>query len=103
VLVRFAYLLLTQCLSALLLHLEELVILRDHINHICGVAATCTKGNKAYAILAESSIVKMARTSPREAITETHLHVGKARGLSTELSNWDLGPCEGLQRGLGEA
>ena len=63
----------------------------------------CTRGNKAHGILAGSSIVKTAGSGPREAISETHLHVGKARGLSAELPDWKIGPCEGiLVRGSNE-
>jgi hypothetical protein len=45
--------------------------------------------------------VKIAVSNPGVAISETHLHVEKAHGLSTELPDWKLGPCEGLQPGLG--
>jgi tRNA(Arg) A34 adenosine deaminase TadA len=44
----------------------------------------------------------MARSGPREANSQTHLHVGKALGLSMDLHDQELGPCEGLQQGLGE-
>ena len=37
VLLRFAYLLLAQCLRASLLYLEGLVVLRDHCNRVYGV------------------------------------------------------------------
>ena len=40
VLVSFAYLLLNQCLRAPLLYTKGLVVLRDHTNRVCGVAAT---------------------------------------------------------------
>ena len=61
---------------------EGLVVLRDHTNRSCGVAATVYR-----------------RLAGR--------HVGDplARGegprLSTELPDRELGPCECLQRGLG--
>jgi hypothetical protein len=41
-------------------------------------------------------IVKTAGSGLGEGISETHLHVRKARGLSTELPNWELGPSEGI-------
>ena len=56
----------------------------------------CIDGNKARGGLVRSSIVKMAGSSPGEAISETHLSMGKARGISTELPNQELGPCEGI-------
>ena len=63
----------------------------------------CTGGNEARSVLAGSSIVKTAGGSLREAISEKHLRVGKDRGQSTELPNWDLGPYEGiLARGSNE-
>ena len=31
-----------------------------------------------------------------EAILETHLRLGKARGLFTKLPDRELGPCEGI-------
>jgi hypothetical protein len=52
----------------------------------------CTRGNKARGILAGSSIVKIAGSDPEKAVMETHLCVGKARGLSTELPDRELGP-----------
>jgi hypothetical protein len=44
--------------------------------------------------------VKIAGSVSGEDISETHLRMGKARGLSVELPNRELGPCEGLQQGL---
>ena len=60
-----------------------------------------TGGNKAHNVSVGSSIVKIAVSSPGMAISETHLHVGKAHGISMELVDWELGPCEGLQQVLG--
>jgi hypothetical protein len=53
-------------------------------------------GNEARNGLAGSSIVKTTESGPREAILKTHLRVGKARGLSMKLLDWELGPCEGI-------
>ena len=67
---------------------------------------SCTEGNKARGILAESLIVKMAG-SIRERLAERHIGDPLARGegprLSTELPDRELGPCEGfLARGSNE-
>ena len=58
-----------------------------------------TGGNKAHGALAESLIVKTTR-SIRERLAGRHVGDPLARGegprLSTELSDWELGPCEGF-------
>ena len=66
----------------------------------------CTEGNKAHDGLAESLIVKMAR-SIRESLAERHVGDSLARGegprLSTELPDRELGPYKGfLARGSNE-
>ena len=90
----------TQCLRAPLFYLTGLVVLRDHTNRVCGVAATVYGGNKARSILARSLIVRTAG-SIRERLTGRHVGDPLARGeglrLSTELNDQELGPCEGLQ------
>ena len=63
-------------------------------------------GNKARGVLAGSLIVKTAG-SIRERLAGTHVRDPLARGegprLSTELSDQELGPCEGfLARGSNE-
>jgi hypothetical protein len=50
--------------------------------------------NEAYSVLTGSLIVKKVGSGLEEAISETHLHVGKARELSMELLDQDLGPCK---------
>ena len=64
----------------------------------------CTGGNKACDILAGSLVVKMAG-SIRERLAGRHVRDPLARGegprLSMELPDRELGPYEGLQRGLG--
>ena len=64
----------------------------------------CTEGNKARGVLAESLIVK-TEGSIRERLAERHIEDLLVRGegprLSMELPDQELGPCEGLQRGLG--
>ena len=68
-------------------------------------APSCIEGNKACGILAGSLIVKMAG-SIQERLAGRHvgdpLACGEGPRLSTELPDRKLGPCEGLQRGLGE-
>ena len=85
---------------------EELVVLRDQTNRVCGVASTVYGGNKVYGVSAGSLIVKTVG-SIWERLAERHIGdpLARAEGprLSTELPNQELGPCEGLQRGLGEA
>jgi len=46
--------------------------------------------------LVRSSIVKTTRSDLGEAISETHLRVGKARGLFAELPDQDFGSCEDI-------
>ena len=77
--------------------------MRDHTNCVSGVAATVYGGNKAYGVSAGSLIVKMAG-SIWERLAKRHvgdpLACGEGPRLSTELSDWELGPCEGfLARG----
>ena len=65
----------------------------------------CTEGNKARGGSAGSLIVKMVG-SIQESLAGRHVGEPLVRGegprLSTELPDRELGPCEGLQRGLGE-
>ena len=66
----------------------------------------CTIGNKARGVSVRSLIVKTAG-SIRERLAGRHVGDPLARGegsrLSTELPDWELGPCEGfLVRGSNE-
>ena len=66
----------------------------------------CTEGNKARGGLAKSLIVKTAG-SIQERLAGRHVGDPLASGedlrLSTELPDWELGPCEGfLTRGSNE-
>lgn len=57
---------------------------------------------QSHGVLAKILIVKTAG-SPRGAISETHLCMGKTREISTQLLNRELSPCEGiLDRGSNE-
>ena len=95
-----------RCLHAPCLYSTGLVVLRDHTNCVCGVAAIVYGGNKARGVSAESLIVKTVG-SIRERLAEKHVGDPLARGegprLSTELPDRELGPCEGfLARGSNE-
>jgi len=63
------------------------------------VVATVYRGNNARNVLAGSLIVKTAG-SIRERLAKRHvgdpLAYGEGLGLSTELPNRELGPCEGF-------
>ena len=66
----------------------------------------CTEGNKARGVSAESLIVKTAG-SIWERLAGRHigdpLACGEGPRLSTELPDWELGPCDGfLERGFNE-
>ena len=74
----------TQYLRAPLLYSAELVVLRDHTNRVCGVAATMYRreqGPRRFARKLDSE--DGGERSGRgllEGTPNTHLHVGKARG-----------------------
>ena len=76
--------------------------MRDHTNHVCGVAG----GNKTHNVSARSLIVKTTE-SIRESLVRRHvgdpLACGEGPRLSTEFPDQELGPCEGfLARGCNE-
>ena len=82
--------------------LEGLIVLRDHTNRICGVAATVYRREQGLQrfgqkLDSEDGAERSGRGLPKGTL-ETHLHVGKAR-----VGPWPLGgiPCKGLQQGLG--
>lgn len=56
----------TQCLCASVLYLEGFVVFRDYMNHVCGVTTTLYQSNEDHSGLADSSIVKMTESDPRE-------------------------------------
>jgi hypothetical protein len=70
------------------------------------VVATVYRGNKACGILAESLIVKTSGSVSGEACWKAHgdlLACGEGLGISMELPDWELSPCEGfLVRGSNE-
>ena len=108
---RFAYLLPLGACAHHRCTSEGLVVLRDHTDRICGWPPPCTRENKACGVSAESLIVKMAGSGPREACWKAHRRPtcawGRPRAIHgvTRPGAWPLRwiPCEGLQRGLGES
>jgi hypothetical protein len=61
-----------RCLCAPCLYSAGLVVLRDHTNCACGVAATVYRRDKACGVLAGSLIVKTAGSDPGEACRKAH-------------------------------
>ena len=81
---RFAYLKRRRCLRAPFLYSVGLVVLRDHTNRVCGVAATMyqrEEGPQRFGrkFDSEDGGERSSRGLP-EGTSETHLHMGKARG-----------------------
>jgi hypothetical protein len=73
-----------RCLHAPHLYLAGLVVLRDHTNHVCGVAVTVYRREEGpwhfdRKLDSEGSVEQFGRGLP-EGTSETHLRVGKARG-----------------------
>ena len=103
---RFAYLL---PLGACVHHCctsKGLVVLRDYINRVCGVATTVyqrEQGPRCFGqkLDSEDGKEQFGRGFAMSGLTGDPLACGEGPGLSTELSDRELGPCEGLQRGLG--
>jgi hypothetical protein len=99
----------TRCLRAPLLYSAGLVVLRDHTNHACGVAATIYQREQAHGVLVGSLIVKTAGSSMGEACQNAYWRLTCAWGRPEAIhgvtgpGTWPLRgiPCEGLQRGLG--
>ena len=80
--------------------------MRYHTNRVCGVATTVYQMEQGPRRSAGSWIVKTAG-SIQERLAKRHVGDPLARGegprLSTELSDWELGPCEGfLAKGSNE-
>ena len=91
---RFAYLL---PLGACVHHYctsEGLVVLRDHTNRVCGVAATVYRreqGPRRFGQKLDSEDGgEQSRRGLLEDTPETHLHVGKARGYPWSYLTWSL-------------
>lgn len=61
-----------------------------------------TRGDEACHVLARTSIVKTAGSSSGEAISEAHLCVGKAQGLSMKSLDWELALARSSNKDYGE-
>ena len=101
---RFAYLLPLDAYEHHCCTSEGLEVLRDHTNRVCGVATTVYRREQGPRRFGGSLIVKTAG-SIRERLAGRDigdpLACGEGPRLSTELPDQELGPYEGLQRGLG--
>jgi hypothetical protein len=98
-----------RCLCAPCLYSVGLVVLRDHTNRVCGVAASVYRreqGPRRFGRKLDSKDgrERSGRGLP-EGTPETHFMVGRPRAIHrvTRPGAWTLRgiPCEGLQRGLG--
>jgi hypothetical protein len=97
---RFAYIL---SLGACAHQVEGLVVLQDHTNRVCSVAATVYQRKQGPQLFRWKLDSEYGEEQLGRGHLETHLRVGKASGLSTELSERELGPCEDiLARGSNE-
>ena len=95
-----------QCLRAPLLYSVELVVLRDHTNYVCGVATTVYRREQGPRRFGRKLNSEDGEEHPGEACRKAvgdPLTRGEGPRLSTELPDQELGPCEGLQQGLGES
>ena len=100
---RFAYLLPFGACAHHYCTSKGLVVLRDHTNYVCGVAATVILKEQCPRRFGRRLILNIVESAQGEAIPEIHLRVGKVQVLSIELSNQELGHCEGiLARGSNE-
>ena len=92
-----------------MLYSAGLVVLRDHTNRVCGVAATVYQGNKARGGSAGSLIVKTVGSIRERLVRKAHRRPTCAWGRPeaihgvTRSGAWPLRgiPYEGLQRELG--
>ena len=85
---------------------ERLVVLRDHTNQVCGVAATVYQREQGPWCFGRKLDSEDGGEHPGE-LAERHVGNPLPRGegprLSTELPDRELGPCEGfLARGSNE-
>ena len=88
--------------------LEGLVVLRDHTNHVCGVAAIVYRreqGPRRFGqkLDSEDGGEWSRRGFATSGLTRDPLARGEGLELSIELPDRELGPCEGfLVRGSNE-
>jgi hypothetical protein len=86
-----------RCLHAPLLYTGGLVVLRDHTNHVCGVAATVYRRERCPQRFGQKLDSEDGRERSGRGILETHLCVGNARCyISMKLPDRELNPREGF-------
>ena len=106
---RFVYLLPLGACAHHCCTLEGLVVLRDHTNRVCGVAATVYRREQGLWRFGRKLDSKDGGLHPGEACQKARRRPTCAWGRPeaihrvTRLGAWPLRgiPCEGLQRGLG--
>ena len=106
---RFAYLLPLGACAHHCCTSEDLVVLRDHTNYVCGVAATVFRREQGPRRFGRKLDSEDSGENLGEACRKAHQRPTCAWGRPeaihrvTRLGAWPLRgiPCEGLQRGLG--
>ena len=105
---RFAYLLPLGTCAHHCYTSEGFVVLRDHTNRVCGVAATVYRREQGPRCFGRKLDYEDGREQSRRhfatsGLTGDPLARGEGPELSIELPNWELSPCEGfLARGSNE-
>ena len=105
---RFAYLLPLDACAHHCCTSEGLVVLRDHTNRVCGVAATVYRREQGpwcfgRKLDSEDGGERSERGFATSGLIRDPLARGESLRLSTELPDQELGPCEGfLVRGSNE-
>ena len=105
---RFAYLLPLGACAHYCCTLEGLVVLRDHTNRVCGVAATVYQREQGLwrfdqKLDSEDGGERSRRGFATSGLIGDPLARGEGPELSMELPNRELGPCKGfLMRGSNE-
>ena len=108
---RFAYLLPLGACAHHCRTSEGLVVLRDHINRVCGVVATVYRREQGPRRFSRKLDSEDGGEHPREACRKARQRPTCAWGRPEAIHEvtlsraWPLRgiPCEGLQRGLGKA
>ena len=101
---RFAYLLPLGACEHHCCTSKGLEVLQDHTNRVCGVAATMYRREQGPWRFGRKLDSEDGGEHPREACRKACRRptcVWEGLRLSTELLDREVGPCEGLQRGLG--
>ena len=98
---RFAYLLPLDAYAHHCCTSEGLVVLQDHTNRVCGVAATVYRMEQGPWRLGqkldnEDGGERSGRGFAKSGLTRDPLACGEGLGLSTELPDRELGPCGGF-------